>query len=259
MKKPGNDILLPFGFLILLLLIWHFFVAGFQVAFWILPSPLAVLRVFFEHYELLWFHLKYTIMASLAGLGLSLVIGIFTAILMDVSKPFRQIIYPYLIVSQTVPIIAIAPLLIIWFGYGISAKIFAVILICFFPIALNLYDGFRQVLPEQIRLLRSMGATNWKIFRHLKMPASLPNLFTGLKLSATYSVMGAVIGEWLGGYAGLGIYMTRAAKSFRTDHVFALIFTIVGLSILLYGVVVLLERYLLSWQFARVDEYEEPY
>ncbi|MDD2332214.1 MAG: ABC transporter permease [Candidatus Cloacimonetes bacterium] len=256
--KRYSSTLYPLLFGIICILIWQYLASGFQVAFWILPSPLKVFKVFIEHWQLLWLHARYTIIATLSGLFASLFIGIFTAILMDNIRPFRQIFYPYLIVSQTVPIIAVAPLLIIWFGYGISAKIFAVILICFFPITLNLYDGFRQIVPDQIRLLRSMGGSAWKIFRHLKLPSAMPNLFTGLKLAATYSVMGAVIGEWLGGYAGLGIYMTRAAKSFRTDHVFAIIFSIVALSLALYGIVIVLERILLRWYFQRTEEYIEP-
>ena len=177
---------------------------------------------------------------------------------MNLSSWIKQIVYPYLIISQTVPIIAVAPLLIIWFGYGISSKIFAVVLMCFFPIALGLYDGFRSVSVDQIRLLKSMGATPYKIFKHLKIPAALPNFFTGLKLAATYSVMGAVIGEWLGGTSGLGIYMTRATKSYQTAHVFAVIIVIVAVSLALFGMVALLDRILMKWKYYSEAEYIEP-
>ncbi len=170
----------------------------------------------------------------------------------------KHLIYPYLIVSQTVPLISIAPLLIIWFGYGISSKIFAVILMCFFPITLGLYDGFRGVNVEQERLLKSMGASEYKIFTLLRIPSALPGFFTGLKLAATYSVMGAVIGEWLGGSSGLGIYMTRATKSYQTAHVFAVILVIITLSMALFGIVALFDRWLLSWKYLPSDEYLEP-
>ncbi|HQB97334.1 MAG: ABC transporter permease [Candidatus Cloacimonetes bacterium] len=214
--------------------------------------------MFRENSDLIWHHLKPTLFAALLGLMISIVIGSLTAILMDVSKLFRQIIYPYLVVSQTVPIIAVAPIIIIWFGYGISAKVFTVILVCFFPIALGLFEGFQQVSMEQIRLMKALGASGWKCFRYLKLPASLPGFFTGLKLAATYSVMGAVIGEWLGGSAGLGIYMTRATKSFHTAHVFAVILVIIAVSMGLFGIVAALDRVFLAWRYKHQDEYTEP-
>lgn len=229
-----------------------------MIAFWIVPSPRAVLQVFTSSHALILHHLQPTVLAALSGLLISIVIGALTAILMDVSKLFRQIIYPYLVISQTVPIIAIAPLIIIWFGYGISAKIFTVVLVCFFPIALGLFEGFQQVSIDQLRLMKAMGASAWKTFRYLKLPAGLPGFFTGLKLAATYSVMGAVIGEWLGGKAGLGIYMTRATKSFQTAHVFAAIIVIIAVSMALFGIVAVLDRIFLSWRYQHQDEYIEP-
>ena len=250
--------LLPLSLLVLIILLWQFASSRAIIAFWIIPSPQAVLKVFRENSDLIWHHLKPTLFAALLGLMISIVIGSLTAILMDVSKLFRQIIYPYLVVSQTVPIIAVAPIIIIWFGYGISAKVFTVILVCFFPIALGLFEGFQQVSMEQIRLMKALGASGWKCFRYLKLPASLPGFFTGLKLAATYSVMGAVIGEWLGGSAGLGIYMTRATKSFHTAHVFAVILVIIAVSMGLFGIVAALDRVFLAWRYKHQDEYTEP-
>jgi ABC-type nitrate/sulfonate/bicarbonate transport system permease component len=250
--------LLPLAFLVLLILAWHIISARAVIAFWIVPSPKAVLDVFTQSSALIWHHLKPTMLAAVSGLLISIVIGSLTAIAMDISKLFRQIIYPYLVVSQTVPIIAVAPLIIIWFGYGISAKIFTVVLVCFFPIALGLFDGFQQVSVEQLRLMKAMGASSWKSFRYLKLPSSLPGFFTGLKLAATYSVMGAVIGEWLGGSAGLGIYMTRATKSFHTAHVFAVIIVIIIISMTLFGIVAILDRIFLRWRYQHQDEYIEP-
>ncbi|PKN73684.1 MAG: ABC transporter permease [Candidatus Cloacimonetes bacterium HGW-Cloacimonetes-3] len=252
-----RNIGLPLGFFFFLLAIWQFISMQEIIAFWIVPSPAAVLNVFVSSPQLIWHHLKPTMLAAVSGLVLSIILGSITAIAMNSSKFIKQIIYPYMVISQTVPIIAIAPLLIIWFGYGISSKIFAVLLMCFFPIALGLYDGFRNVSVEQICLLASMGASPYKIFVLLKIPSALPNFFTGLKLAATYSVMGAVIGEWLGGSSGLGIYMTRATKSYQTAHVFAVIVVIILLSMLLFGIVALLDRILLKWKYQHEDEYLE--
>lgn len=257
MKARPSQYYLPLLFLLGLILLWQFLSARAVIAFWVLPSPLDVLRVFADFPGLIWNHLLPTLWESLSGLALAVVLGVFSALAMDRSRIVKQIFYPYLIVSQTVPIIAVAPLIILWFGYGIYAKIFVVVLVCFFPIALGLYDGLRQVSIEQIRLLRSMGASEWKIYRLLKIPSALPNFFTGLKLGATYSVMGAVIGEWLGGNAGLGIYLTRATKSFRTANVFAAILTIVLLSVCMFGIVALLDRILLAWHYKKLDEYED--
>ncbi|MEN6444536.1 MAG: ABC transporter permease [Candidatus Cloacimonas sp.] len=254
----SRNILLPLLFLIILVAFWQFISAKGIIAFWVIPSPLQVLKVFVDYPDLIWHHLKPTLLEAVSGLLISIVLGSFTAIAMNLSKVIKQIFYPYLVISQTVPIIAVAPLLIIWFGYGISAKIFAVVLMCFFPIALGLYDGFRSVSIDQIRLLTSMGATPYKIFTLLKIPAALPNFFTGLKLAATYSIMGAVIGEWLGGTSGLGIYMTRATKSYQTAQVFAVILVIVALSLALFGIVALLDRILLKWKYHTIDEYLEP-
>ncbi|MBW6514677.1 MAG: ABC transporter permease [Candidatus Syntrophosphaera sp.] len=257
MKKPVSQYLLPTLFLLAVLLAWQITGSRAVIAFWVLPTPLEVLSVFKEQSGLIWHHLKPTLWASVSGLFLATVLGVLTAIMMHSSKLIKQIFYPYLVVSQTVPIIAVAPLIILWFGYGISAKVFVVVLVCFFPIALGLFDGLRQVSVERVRLLRSMGASEAKIYRLLKIPAALPNFFTGLKLGATYSVMGAVIGEWLGGNAGLGIYLTRSTRSFRTAHVFAAILVIILLSMLMFGIVSLLDRILLSWHYKKMEDYED--
>lgn len=254
----GRSWLPPLIFTLLILALWQYISAKAVIAFWIVPSPFSVLKVFFTHHQLILHHLKPTLISALSGLLISILAGGITAILMDASRLLKQVLYPYLVVSQTVPIIAIAPLIIIWFGYGISAKIFTVVLVCFFPIALGLYDGFQQVSIDQIRLMQALGASHYKIFRYLKLPAALPGFFTGLKLAATYSVMGAVIGEWLGGSAGLGIYMTRATKSFQTAQVFAVIITVILLSMSLFGIIAILDRFFLSWRYQHQDEYSDP-
>ena len=258
MKGRLSQVLPPLLFLLVILLIWQFASSVLYVSFWQLPAPLDVLKVFLDEPALLWRHLLPTLWESVAGLFLATLLGFLTALAMHSSRLARQTLYPYMIVSQTVPVIAVAPLVILWFGFGISAKVFVVVLVCFFPIALGLYDGLRQVSLEQVRLLKSMGAGELMIYRLLKLPSALPNFFTGLKLAATYSVMGAVIGEWLGGNAGLGIYLVRSTKSFRTAHVFAAILAIVLLSLALFGIIALLDRLLLGWHYRKLEEFEDP-
>jgi ABC-type nitrate/sulfonate/bicarbonate transport system permease component len=254
-KGFKSSILLPLSLALTLLIIWTVATSNNQALTWLFPKPLDILKVFFTHPGLLWQHAFVTMQETLAGLSLSIVLGTLTAICLDRWKTFYRTVYPFIILSQTIPIIALAPILILWFGYGITAKIFIVALVCFFPIAVNLYDGFQQVSVENIRLLRSMNASQWQVFRLLKIPSALPSFFTGIKLSVSYSVMAAIIGEWLGGEKGLGIYMNRAAKSYQTAHVFAIILIIVALSLILYGFVALLERFFLKWRFTHLDEY----
>lgn len=255
MKIKTSNILLPASFAIFLLILWIIFTSVNQNLRWIFPKPYDIVKVFFEHTNLLLSHSFVTVFETLTGLVISIVLGVIVALIMDRWITIRKMIYPFVIASQTIPIIALAPLLVLWFGYGPNAKIFIVILVCFFPIAVNLFDGFQQVSIEHLRLFRAMNSKSWQTFYMLKIPTALPSFFTGLKLAVSYSVMAAIIGEWLGGVKGLGIYMTRATKSYQTAHVFAIIIIISLFSLLLYGFVVLIERIMLKWRFVHMEEY----
>jgi ABC-type nitrate/sulfonate/bicarbonate transport system permease component len=211
----------------------------------------------FTERQLLWHHGITTALETVTGVFIATLIGLILALILEMSSLLKRLLYPYLIISQTVPIISVAPLLILWLGYGIQAKIVIVALVCFFPITLSLLNGFRTVDTNQIKRLKTMGASNWQIFRKVKFPATMPFLFSGLKLSATYSVMAAIIGEWLGAMRGLGIYMTRSSHSFLTMNVFAAILLIVFLSFAFYLVIVLLERFCIPWHYEKTDEFYE--
>lgn len=153
-----------------------------------------------------------------------------------------------LVISQTIPYFAVAPLLIIWLGYGILPKVLIVALVCFFPITINLADGFRNTDPDMIKLLSSMGASRRQIFFKVKVPATLPSFFTGMRIGGTYAVLGAVIAEWLGGDRGLGILLTRSMNSYLTDRMFASIIVITVLSLTFYGLIELSARLLMPWK-----------
>ncbi|GLI83346.1 hypothetical protein ANABIO32_10380 [Rossellomorea marisflavi] len=155
----------------------------------------------------------------------------------------REAVYPLMILSQNVPIIVLAPLLVIWFGFGLLPKFLVITLVCFFPIAVSTMDGFRQTRRQYIHYMKMAGATKGQIFRKVEWPHALPSIFSGLKIAATYSVMGAVISEWLGSQKGIGVYMTLASSAFRTDRVFVAIFAIMILSLLFFSIIVLLERW----------------
>jgi len=257
MKKSRNiaDLGAPLLFITLLLVLWELFVRLGEIPEWILPGPLQILKTFAETLTLMLKHARVTMIECLVGFGISIILAFVIALLMDELPVVRKALYPLLVTSQTVPIVSVAPLFIIWFGYGITPKILVVILVCFFPIVISLLGGLASVDNDYLKLFRSMGASRMAIFRMVKLPLSLPSFFSGLKISATYSVMGAVIGEWLGAKEGLGNYLTLSQRSFMVDRVFAAILAITVLSLLLFAVIVVLEWLIIPWN--RLNELQE--
>ena len=168
---------------------------------------------------------------------------------MDNISLVRKAIYPYLIVSQTIPTVAIAPILVLWLGYGMLPKVVLVILTTLFPIVINILEGFSSVDKDAVNLLGLMGANYWQILYHVKLPASLSFFFSGLKISVSYAFVGSVIAEWLGGFEGLGVYMIRAKNAFSYSNMFAAIVVISAVSLLLLGIVSLVERWVTPWQY----------
>lgn len=237
----------PLSLLLAWLLIWEGVVIWRDVPEWILPAPSQMVLAIWETYPILLPHIWQTLKEMTLGLLLSLVTGILLAAALDLSPWLRRAIYPLLIASQTIPILALAPLLIIWFGFGILPKILVVTLFCFFPIAINTTDGLSATDPEHLSLLRAMGATRRQLWLKVRLPSALPYFFSGLRIAATYSVVGAIIGEWVGASEGLGIYMLRSANAFRTSQVFAAILISSLLSLSLFGIVYLIERIALPW------------
>ncbi len=246
--------LLPGLLLLIILLLWETGVRAWQVEKWLLPAPSAIFSALWQARELIFAHGLQTLYEAVTGLAIAIVVAIAVATLIDLSDLVRQAVYPLLVITQTIPIIAIAPLFIIWFGYGMTAKVVVVALVCFFPIAVNLADGYRLVDPDAVHLLAAMGAGKVKIFRMVKLPATLPFFFSGLRIAGTYSVMGAVIGEWLGASKGLGILMTRSSSSFLTDRVFATIIVITGLSLAVLLGIELLARLIMPWFYQQKKE-----
>ena len=223
--------------LLLFVLLWQGIVSIFRVPGYLVPSPAATFRAIANDATLLGRHAAATIVETLAGLGISLVLGVSMALTMHRSRVLRDLIYPHLVLSQAVPLIAIAPMILIWFGLGSFSKILVVAFVCFFPITVNTYEGFRAVDPAYAELLDTFGARWIDRYRHLYVPATLPGILAGAKIAATYSVLGAIVGEWLGGSLGLGVYMTRAQQSFRTDRLFGAILIVMVLSFVLFKTV----------------------
>jgi len=192
-------------------------------------------------------HSATSLTEAFAGLSLGVITAFVLAALMDRSDFLYRAFYPVLLITQTVPAIALAPLLVLWMGYGIAPKIALVFLVCFFPVTVGLLDGFRAADPDAIILLRSMGANEWHLFRHLKLPGAIPRFFSGLKVAVSYSIIGSVIAGWLGGSSGLGVYMTRVRRSYEFDRMFAVIFLVSALSIALMRLTALLEFRCTPW------------
>ena len=234
---------------ILILVFWQLCVSLELIPDYLLPSPLQIVEAFIEDFPLLMEHAKYTLATAFIGTAIGLIISFVLSIIMDLSKTMKELIYPVILLNQTIPTIAIAPLLIIWLGYGITPKVVLVILAVFFPITIALVDGYQSVSREHLNLFKSMKASKYQLYRHLKIPSAMGSFFTGLKVALSYALISAVIAEWLGGYHGLGVYMTRVRKSYDLDSMFAVIFLISFLTILLIGLVKWLERRVLRHNY----------
>ncbi|KNZ43341.1 ABC transporter permease [Acetobacterium bakii] len=250
MRKFQNisDRLIPIIFMLFILFAWQFVVSMGWVERFILPAPTDIVNALILNWSDILMHTGVTFFEGITGLLVAVVFSFAMAIIMDQFVLVKKAIYPSLVISQTVPIIIIAPLLAMWFGFGIAPKIFVVVLVCFFPITINLIEGLQSVDQELIDLVRSMGARKIQIFSKIKFPYALPYFFSGLKIAATYSIMGAVIGEWLGGKAGLGVYMLRARHAFALDLVFASILVIVILSIGVFYGIAMIQKAIMPWE-----------
>lgn len=230
------------------ILIWAAATGFDLVPSFMLPSPAAVAKSFVSDFSLLLQHARVTLTEAFLGLLLGVVLAFLLATLMDRFEILYKAIYPLLVITQTVPTIAVAPLLVLWQGFGMAPKITLVVLTTFFPIAVSLLDGYRCADPDAINLLRSMGAGRVKIFRYIKFPSALGSFFAGLKVSASYAVVGAVVAEWLGGFEGLGVYMTRVRKAYAFDKMFAVIIFTTFISLLLMWGVSVLRKLVMPWE-----------
>lgn len=231
-----------------ILIIWQILSSLNIIPKFLLPSPLDVIKAFTDDIALIAHHTGYTLTESLIGLIIGVISGFVSALFMDSFSIVKKMLYPLIIVSQTIPTVAIAPLLVLWLGYEMTPKITLIAMTTFFPISVSLMNGFSSVDMDSIQLLKAMGAGKIQIYKHVKLPFSTPHFFSGLKISVTYAIIGAVVAEWLGGFDGLGVYMTRARKSYAFDKMFAIIFFISLLSLIAMAFLSLLEKKIVKWQ-----------
>ena len=250
MKKFQNitDKIAPSIIIAVLLIIWQILSMVNIIPKFMLPSPFEVVKAFVYDFPLLMEHTKITLLEAFLGLGLGIILGFAVAVVMDRFEYAFKMIYPVLVITQTIPTVAIAPLLVLWLGYGILPKITLIVMTSFFPITIGLLDGFRSADKDMLNLLKTMGATSFQNFVHVKLPGSLGYFFAGLRISVSYSIIGAVVAEWLGGFSGLGVYMTRVRKSYSFDKMFAVIFLISAISLLLMYLVKKIQKWCMVWE-----------
>ena len=236
MKKKGYR-LAPVIVILVLLAVWELVVRLAGIPLYVLPAPSDTISAFAEELPVLLGHAGITVMEALAGMAISFVIGILMGILIDALPTFKRCIYPILVVTQTVPTIVLAPIFIIYLGFGYAPKILTVVLMCFFPIVVSFSDGLGQMDQGYLNLVKAYGGSRLQVYRLVKIPAAVPGLVSGLKVAATYSISGAVVGEWIGAQSGLGYYLIRVKNSYMLDKVFACVLVIVALSLCMNGVI----------------------
>lgn len=229
-------------------LLWLFVSESGLIAEYMLPSPASVAKAFVTDFANLMGHAAVTLQEALYGLLLGIALAFVIATLMDRFSFLYKALYPVLVITQTIPTIAIAPLLVLWLGFSMAPKVTLVVITTFFPITVSLLDGYRSADEDAIRLIRSMGGSRLRVFRHIKLPSALGHFFSGLKVSASYAVVGAVISEWLGGFEGLGVYMTRVKKAYAFDKMFAVIIFVSVISLLLMLFIAFLRKVCMPWE-----------
>jgi ABC-type nitrate/sulfonate/bicarbonate transport system permease component len=237
----------PVVIVVVLLFIWEAAVRITGVAPEILPAPSRVIEAGWVARDDLWDNTLPTLYVTLIGFSVSLVIGWALAVAIDFSTWLRRGLMPLLVASQTIPVIAIAPLVIIWFGFGLLPKVLVIALVTFFPVTVGLVEGFDSADRESANLVKSMGGNRWKLFCYVRLPSALPSFFTALRISITYAVTGAIFAEYVGAEFGLGIYMGMQKNAFRTDLVLASVIVTAVLSVALFCLTYLLEYAIVPW------------
>ncbi|MDI6102529.1 ABC transporter permease [Actinoplanes sp. NEAU-A12] len=229
--------------LVLLIAGWQIYTSVSGIDAWLLPSPKGIWDAALLQREALTEHTMATAELTVYGFGAGVATGLVVAVLLHLAPVLRDAVYPLLVISQNVPVIAIAPLLVVWLGFGLAPKIVVIVLVCFFPVAVATLDGLRRSDPMIADYLLMSGANRRQLFTKLQWPHALPTMFSGLKIAATYSVFGAVISEWLGAEKGIGQYMMIQKSAFRADRMFVAIAIVIVLSLAVFGLVVLVEKW----------------
>lgn len=237
----------PIVAIITFLLIWEFSVRLFEIETWILPAPSIIVIEMREVLLAFLPHVVSTVKLVMIGFSIGTMLGLTFATILYHSEKVRETVYPFLVLSQNIPIIVLAPLLLIWFGLGDTPKIIIIAMTSFFPITIATLTGYKQTDRELIHYMKMMGATKRQLFTKLIFPYALPSIFSGMKISATYSMLTGVVAEWLGAQKGIGVFMTLASSSYQTPRVFVAIIITMILSLSFFALIVLIERLVMKW------------
>src|SRR6266566_2462224 len=235
-----------------LLAFWELYVRSGHISPAVLPTPTGIIQALIDNWDIISVHTLQTLLETVLGMAAATLLGLLLAITLDVAPWMRRAIYPLLVTSQTIPMIALAPLLLIWFGFDLGPKVLVVTLYCFFPIAVACADGLAGAEPELLKLLHSMRASRWQVLWLVRLPGAMPAFFSGLRIAATYSVTGAIFGEYVGAEKGLGLYMQTSVNSHVIVLVFAAILVTAVLSLVLFGLVSIIQRLALPWYHGSV-------
>lgn len=228
-------------------IIWQGVVYIFKLPFYILPDPFQVFKTWFLQFNLIINHLVPTLVETVVGLLLGILFGMYLALCMAFSSVIRYWFLPLIVMSQAIPTFAIAPLLVLWFGYGMASKIVTTILMLFFPVASYFFDGLMSTAPEWVDMAKIMNGKRLSVLLHLRFPAALPQLASGIRVASVFAPIGAIVSEWIGSSQGLGFLMLNANARLETDLMFACIITIMMMALLLYGLVTIILKKLIPW------------
>jgi len=246
----------PIWLIVTLVLLWDLGIRVFKIPPYLVPNPLSVIKTLGTEWPMLLREALPTLYATLGGFVLSGLIGVPIAMWISYSRLVESFVYPLLVFSQSIPKVAIAPLFVVWFGFGVVPKVIAAFLLGFFPVVVATVQGFKSVEPDVIDLARSMGASPFKIFLKFRLPQALPAIFSGLKVSVTLAVVGAVVGEFVGSNSGLGYVLQKANGTFDLPLMFAALTILSMIGVLLFLVIELVERWMLPWHASQRHDFQ---
>ena len=245
----------PILLVVILLVLWDLAIRLFRIPPYLIPAPEAVVKQLVAEWPKLWRETLVTTYATLGGFALSIAFGIPMALLIAYSRTVESFVYPLLVFSQSVPKIAIAPLFVVWFGFGIIPKVICAFMLGFFPVVVSTVMGFKSVDPDMIDLARSMKAGRLATFLRISFPQALPSIFAGLKVSVTLAVVGAVVGEFVGSNSGIGYLLQIANGNFDLPLMFAALTVLSGIGVLLFVAVDLVERMMIPWHASQRNDF----